>query len=894
MLPSVQPFSARPNGLVAPGNPTNDDIYTIPGPYLTSAQHPASIYRLHVHFETAGSDDAGVIALGATQMRPGSERIAIDGRPLVRDLDYKIDYDLARVELLRPDTLLTRERTVEVGYEENQEFAASPTTLAGFVSELPVSHGVLNFTAINQSQTNAFTRPQLGFQGNSMMTAGMSGQFSWNAPFLTQLASHLPFGSTNAASHIGFQAEVATSHPQFATRQGDAYVETFDAGAGTSFALSDLAWYYSSLPAYGNTLRSTFGGSVLEPNRAATLTWQSNISSLGGHQVTFTRTQIDPLTHLVGTGFQFNEPILWLDLLPLDQVGRYNRSTRSSDWTVGNPLSGRRFRSIRTVLNPAGLDLTTGELLQFWTLLDTSITARAANPTLVFDFGDVSENSLSFGPETLTVRRNADGTVDSLFTGKKLQGFDSLDTERDPFSHAFNADVNDTGLPGDVVDTLVVIDGTSVTRITKFRLCRNTPGAIEALGDPVTDCTIGNRKLDEEDIDQDNAMNFKNAQRENERLLRYVVDLSDASKYKRVGGTYTDTVRAARRAAHPHAALGAGERSVQDADRFAQRRRPPATACAAHHDGFGRRGGRRRRAADRSAARRAHGDGRAVARPEQPDACRRCRHSSGRRLRHDVDDRHDRLQRGRRLPAAARRRRRSRYPQRAVFGNTHADQRKLAAVAGGRAAALPPRGVVLPLSVGAAGVPRLPAAARVGTRARERLGTDRRSADVHQARARREQLLHVSHARQRRRDGGGVERLHRRLQPLHRAAEPDRAGISVRQDAVDRVHGDRFGDRGRVAVARGRRGAPFRRLRRRLHGLHARPRGHGAESGRGAGDGRRHGAGERDRRRQRDSPGRHARAVGRRHPIEPPEQRGRLRREHGAEHATSRTSWTCA
>jgi hypothetical protein len=47
------------------------------------------------------------------------------------------------------------------------------------------------------------------------------------------------------------------------------------------------------------------------------------------------------------------------------------------------------------------------------------------------------------------------GTVDSLFTGKRLQGFDTLDTERDRFSHTFNAESNDIGLPGDLIDTLV-------------------------------------------------------------------------------------------------------------------------------------------------------------------------------------------------------------------------------------------------------------------------------------------------------------------------------------------------------------------------------------------------------------------------------------------------------
>src|SRR5262249_26789565 len=156
VFPSLHPFSARDSGLVAPGNPTNDDIYSIRGEYLYSPQHPASLYRMNVKYQTAGAEQGGAISVGAGSIRPGSERVVMDGRQLVRELDYRIDYDLGRIEFMRPDTLLTTERHVDVRYEENVSFGAAPTTLAGFLSELPVSHGTLDFLAINQSQSTSF------------------------------------------------------------------------------------------------------------------------------------------------------------------------------------------------------------------------------------------------------------------------------------------------------------------------------------------------------------------------------------------------------------------------------------------------------------------------------------------------------------------------------------------------------------------------------------------------------------------------------------------------------------------------------------------------------------------------------------------------------------------
>lgn len=543
VLPSLHPFSARDSGLVVPGNPTNDAIYTIPGEYLYSQQHPAGLYRFHLKYDIAGTDEGGALTINAAQMRPGSERVLLDGRPLVRDLDYRIDYDLGRLEFMRPDTLFRTERHVDVRYEENLSFGSSPITLAGFVGELPVPHGTLNFLAINQSERSSFTRPQLGLQSNSTLTTGATGQFNWDAPALTRLVSRLPFGQTNAASHISLIGEIATSNPQFAARnQGEAYVETFDGSGGVSVALSDQAWYFSSLPAYGNSLRSRFGPGFFEPANASTLVWQTNVQTPTGRRIPIRRSDIDPLLREVGAGVEFNEPALWLTLLPLDQAGKYDRATKQYDWTTNAFATGRRFRSIRTVLSPTGLDLTRNEFFQFWTLLDTSAVARPTNPTLIFDFGDVSENSVSFGPDTLRILHNANGTVDSVYSGRKLQGFGRLDSERDPFSRAFNADVNDTGLPGDVVDTLVVIDGTTVRRETLVRICRGAAGALDVIGDPRTNCTVANAKLDEEDIDLDNALNFASTERENERVLRYIVDLGDPATYKRIGKTFTDTL----------------------------------------------------------------------------------------------------------------------------------------------------------------------------------------------------------------------------------------------------------------------------------------------------------------------------------------------------------------
>jgi cell surface protein SprA len=202
---------------------------------------------------------------------------------------------------------------------------------------------------------------------------------------------------------------------------------------------------------------------------------------------------------------------------------------------------GRRWRSVRTVLNPSGVDISRAENLEFWAQIPIGATV-SKNPTIVFDFGDISENSVSFGPDTLIVRQGAlAGALDTTYHGKRIQGLDTLNSERDPFSRAFNVATNDNGLPGDVVDSLVVeydtIPGLPPTFATlRFaHTCRGGYGQRQILGDSQTNCTIHNNRLDEEDIDADNVLNLTTAERDQEQWQRYVVNLADLSKATRPG-----------------------------------------------------------------------------------------------------------------------------------------------------------------------------------------------------------------------------------------------------------------------------------------------------------------------------------------------------------------------
>ena len=556
VFPSLMPFSD--SGLVSPPNPVNDSLYRVTDEDLVSPRRPPTQYRLRASYSAAGGGESGSLLLGSVQVRPNSERLFLGGRQLVRDVDYKVDYELGRVEFVRPDTLFPQPRQVSVQYEENPIFTQAPTSIFGLAAEFPSEHGQFNITALSQAQKTPFNRPPLGFEPASTLLAGVSGDFTFDSDLLSGLVSKLPAASDDAKSTVNVQGEFATSRPR-PNSAGAAYVETFEGTGGITVNLEESAWHYGSQPALaGGTPMSISGGPYDFPvDSATTLAWQNigmvpDPSVRGGVAIRFFPEQIDSqFVFIGGQSFRSPETVLWLSLYPRSIGGLPNSAGRYQWLTPGGVgpggMSGRTWRSLSQSLDPTGVDLSHVEQLEFWALMDTSTSMRPRSPTLIFDFGEVSENTVAFSPETLTVfPPGGGGGVDSVYTGRKIEGFDRLATERDSLTRSFDVARNDVGLPGDVAQSLLVKDATTGTATIRFRvpICRRGPVPVLPLGDATADCTVGNRQLDEEDLDRDGFLNIPSDARNSEQLLRYVVDLGDRASYAQVGRCYhtlTDT-----------------------------------------------------------------------------------------------------------------------------------------------------------------------------------------------------------------------------------------------------------------------------------------------------------------------------------------------------------------
>ena len=514
----------------------NDSLYKTPT-FLLRTRGPASKFALRLHYEVSGAGDRTNLNLGAIQVRVGSERLSIGERALTRGQDYEIDYSLGQVTFLNPDSLFVGPTQVVAEFEENQLFDDAPKSIFGFSSTYSLGVvGEINAIGIFQRERTVSTRPTLGFEPESEFIGGLSTDLRFRMEGLTRFLDALPLLSTTVPSALEINGEVAVSRPG-SNQSGVAYVEDFEREPSTRVRLAERAFQLGSSPSSGRGLPSTHLGvsGGFEATDAVPLVWQNLILGPDG-LVQFGPKDIDSTIILTGTGISV-ETTLWLSLKP-DTIGG------APDPTTGRPrwlrphTAGPRWRSITQPLgggSGVGVDLSRTEFLEFWVLEDANRTAQQQNAYFVFDFGTTFEDAVGLGPAEFTTTG-----ADTAFSGLQLVGENRLDTEKDSLTNVFNAQIHDTGIRGDLLDTIVNQSTGEVVRALPMCDLRSyTDVTAFQLGDLLARCSRGNGVLNTEDLDGDNRLDI-NVGVTQEDFLRYVVPVGDERFFVRRGGNFVD------------------------------------------------------------------------------------------------------------------------------------------------------------------------------------------------------------------------------------------------------------------------------------------------------------------------------------------------------------------
>lgn len=375
-------------------------------------------FQLKGRFKSTGGDG---IPIGAYNVPRGSVVVTAGGRVLQEGIDYSVNYQAGRVQILDP-SLQASNTPIQVSVENNATFGQQTRRFMGLNVEHKFSDKFLvGGTFIKMTERPFTQKSNYGQESVNNTIFGFNANYSTEIPFLTRLANKLPNVDTDVPSNLSIRGEIAFLQPntpkadQF---QGEAtvYVDDFEGSQTTIDMRSPLSWTLSSVPKWQSGVDyPDFGStsaSLSYGHKRAKLNWytidptiyvqtpgdigQDGIS-LNSTRRIFNRELFPNEELTVGQTTVINT----LDLTYYPQErGPYNYNPEAlSPSGFLNPENN--FGGITRAINSTNFEQSNVEYIQFW-VMDPYYDP--ANPTAVpsntnvgqvyFNLGEISEDIL--------------------------------------------------------------------------------------------------------------------------------------------------------------------------------------------------------------------------------------------------------------------------------------------------------------------------------------------------------------------------------------------------------------------------------------------------------------------------------------------------------------------
>ncbi len=396
---------------------TNQEKYVFKSLYAetkTQAEQEQSEknkFQLKGTYKSTGSDG---IPIGAFNIPQGSVTVTAGGRVLVEGVDYTVNYQLGRVQILDP-SLLNSNTPIQITTENNTLFGQQTKRFSGlnvehrFSDKFQIGATYLNLNEKPLTQKSSYSTESIN---NTML--GVNANYSTEVPFLTRLVNKLPNIDTDVESNISLRGEFAyliPGAPNASDLNGKttSYIDDFEAAQTKTDISAPLTWFLSSTPI---GLGGELGNNDLAYNyNRAKLSWYTidpifyssqrpdgisveDISSPFTRRVF--RDEIFPNQDIIEGQTQ---AMFTLDLaFSPTQRGQYNYNPEANGGNVlPDPTS--RFGGVTRQLTTTDFESSNVEYIEFW-LMDPFIyeeTAGSNGGVINFNLGNISEDILKDG-----------------------------------------------------------------------------------------------------------------------------------------------------------------------------------------------------------------------------------------------------------------------------------------------------------------------------------------------------------------------------------------------------------------------------------------------------------------------------------------------------------------
>ncbi|MDO6743106.1 cell surface protein SprA [Tenacibaculum soleae] len=254
LFPDPEPFGSDLKNVLT--STVDQDKYLFEELYLTTKIQAKNEYQNKDKFFLKGyfkSETSRGISLGGFNIPRGSVKVTAGGRQLVEGIDYVVDYQLGRVQILDPG-LEASGVPINATTESNTLFSQQQKTFIGIDVEHRFSEEfILGGTFLNVSEKPITPKVNFGGEPIDNVMLGLNLDYSAEVPYLTKLANRLPFVETDAPSNVSVRADMAyllPGSPSGINVDGTAtsYLDDFEASQIPINLSSPQQWFLASTP----------------------------------------------------------------------------------------------------------------------------------------------------------------------------------------------------------------------------------------------------------------------------------------------------------------------------------------------------------------------------------------------------------------------------------------------------------------------------------------------------------------------------------------------------------------------------------------------------------------------------------------------------------------------
>ncbi|MFO7851228.1 MAG: cell surface protein SprA [Bacteroidota bacterium] len=402
---------------------------------------------------TYSSASGSEIYLDAVNIPQGGVKVTAGGVPLTENVDFTVDYNAGRVEIINP-ALIESQTPIQVSLESNQFFGFQTKTLVGTHLDYKISNDFnVGGTVLHLTERPYTQKVNFGEEPISNTILGLNTSYRSQSQFITKMVDALPFIETKDPSSISFFGEFAhliPGHSRAISSAGNSYIDDFEASEIPLDMKTYNAWVLSSVPQgqddlfpearLNNELTSGFNRSklawyVIDPlflrNGLTTPDHIKNNPDLqSSHFVReIYENELFPFKESP-SGIPTNIAVLNLAFYP-DEKGPYNYETSPTAYSSGMNQEGlladpeSRWGGIMREILTSDFETANIQYVKFW-LMDPFVE----DPThdggdLYINLGNISEdilrdsrkafeNGLPTSPEIINVDTTSWGRVPTV------------------------------------------------------------------------------------------------------------------------------------------------------------------------------------------------------------------------------------------------------------------------------------------------------------------------------------------------------------------------------------------------------------------------------------------------------------------------------------------------